>query len=75
MITKLCSKVGVTMESGEERIRPEMPILAKPFEEIPMIGGGNPSLEILEEMKRIREIQEKLLEFADLHMWNVGKRQ
>lgn len=64
------------MESGEERTRLEMPILAKPFEEIQMIRGGSQTMEILEEMKRIGEIQEKLLEFIEhLHMWNIGEMQ
>lgn len=63
--TLVCSKAGVPMESGEERVRPRLSISAKHFEEIQMIGGGRHVVKILEEMKRIREIQEKLLAFVE----------
>lgn len=52
------------MESREERVRSRMSISAKPFEEIQMIGGRH-VVEILDEVKRIKDIQEKLQEFVE----------
>lgn len=53
------------MESREERVRSRMSISVKPFEEIQMIGGGRHVVEILGEVKRIKDIQEKLQEFVE----------
>lgn len=72
IIKQLYINVRVEVGKGKERIKVELAISARAFDEAPQIGGEWIAVEILEEVKRIKEMQEKMLTFMIYqHKWNI----
>lgn len=72
IIAQLCIKSSVEAERNEEKIKVGLAISSKASSDTPQFGSQNVGVEILEELKEIKDMQKNLVTFMDYqHKWNM----